>query len=156
MTFLGNRIGQSSTQSTQSRRAQPRGWGFGFSVFIACLSLKERQLQNLWASSGGVSSLPCSWVRIQWLLFAWVRGMVSAENAQWILHFLTFFHCRESGNSIQVKAGLLTRASTVRAALAVASPHELFLPQAECPASMRHGSNSSQCTSELGTGSVPF
>lgn len=45
-------------------------------------------------------------------------------DAQWILHFPTFFHCRESGNSIQVKAGLLTCASSVRAALAAASPHQ--------------------------------
>lgn len=45
-------------------------------------------------------------------------------DAQWILHFSTFFHCRESGNSIQVKAGLLTHASSVRAALAAASIHQ--------------------------------
>lgn len=36
-----------------------------------------------------------------------------------------FFHYRESGNSTQVKAGLLTCAGSVRAeALAVASPHQ--------------------------------
>lgn len=46
-------------------------------------------------------------------------------DARWILHFPTFFRYRESGNSTQVKAGLLTCASSVRAeALAVASPHQ--------------------------------
>lgn len=80
MTFLENRIGQNSTQNTQSMRAQPAGWGFGISVFRVCISLKKRQLQNPWASSGAVSSLPCLWLRSQWLLLAWVRSMVSAEK----------------------------------------------------------------------------